>query len=224
MEVAKGIHLIPGTVANVYLIIESDGLVLIDTGLPGSLNKIVKYLERIGYNTTDIKHIIITHADNDHYGCLARLADLTGAKTYASDIEAAAIARGENSWKPHYRGVKKLIYSLRMQLTRPRSSKIDSLLEDGNCLSILGGLQVIGTPGHTPGHISLYSPSQRILFAGDSMYSNGDQLFSSNGDNSWDKQAVHRSVESLSQLGAHIVCVGHGPVIYEAADRFPSID
>ena len=204
MEVTKGIHLVPGTVANVYLIVESDGLILIDTGLPGSLAKIIKYLDRLGYHLGDVKHIIITHADNEHYGCLARLVDLTKAITYASTIEATAIALGQTSWNPNYRGLKKLTYFIRKQLTRPRSSKIDTLLQDGDYLPILGGLQIIETPGHTPGHIALYSPSQRILFVGDTMYSNGEQLLSSNGDNSWDKQAVRNSVRELSESGSRM--------------------
>jgi glyoxylase-like metal-dependent hydrolase (beta-lactamase superfamily II) len=223
MEVSTGVYLIPGTIANTYLIIEPTGLTLIDTGLPSSISKIVQFLVSLGYTPDDVKHIIITHADDDHYGCLAKLKAITGATTYTSDIEAQAIQNGKSSRPLKFRGVKAWLFSTFSKFVHSKPATIDQTLSEGNIIPIMGGLQVIATPGHTPGHIALYAPTQGVLFAGDSLRSNSGKLVPSKGINTWDEQEALISVRKLAQLRARIVCVGHGPVIYEAQDKFPTV-
>lgn len=220
MEISKGVHIIPGTTANTYLIEEGTGLILIDTGLPGNSRKIINYIETLGYQTNQIKHIIITHSDDDHYGSLAMLVKKTEAVTYASDIEAKAMATGSSSRSLKIKGVRKIVYKLGKPFVRARSVKIDTIIGDGETLPFLGGLIVLSTPGHTPGHIALYSPCQGILFAGDAMRSTGEALIPSQGMNTWDEEEASISVKKLSRLGARIVCAGHGPVIFEAYEKF----
>ena len=88
MEIIPNVHLIPKTVANPYLLIDPDGLTLIDAGLPGSHKKILRYMAGLGYAPGDLKRILITHADYDHVGGLARSKKATGARVYASPVEA----------------------------------------------------------------------------------------------------------------------------------------
>lgn len=223
MEVSTGVYLIPGTIANTYLIIEPTGITLIDTGLPSSVPKIVRFLASLGYSLADVKDIIITHADDDHYGCLAKLKSMTGAKTYSSAIEAKAIQNGHSSRPLKLTGFKAWLFGAFSKLVHTKPATIDTNLVEGSLLPILGGLQVIATPGHTPGHIALYAPTQGILFAGDSLRSNGGKLVPSKGINTWDEHEALISVRKLSQYRARIVCVGHGPVIYEAQDKFPRV-
>ena len=97
MKIIDNVFVVPGVVANPYLIIDMDGLTVIDTGLPRSDKKILAYAASLGKSSRDIKRIIITHADFDHIGGLAALQAATGARTYASRIEADAIARGKSS-------------------------------------------------------------------------------------------------------------------------------
>lgn len=220
MEISNGVHIIPGTVANVYLIVETTGLVLIDTGFQSSIKKIESYLSELGYGLTDIKHILITHADEDHYGSLAKLKSNSAAQTYASPEEAEAISKGASSRNLNLKGIKKFGFWLIRNLFKARPAQIDVQVHEGIILPFLGGLQIIATPGHTPGHISIYCPSQGILFAGDSMHSDGEWLHPSRGINTWDEPAALESVRKQSRLGARIVCVGHGPVIYEASQKF----
>lgn len=223
MEISNGIHMIPGTIANIYLIIETGGLTLIDSGLPSSVSKITNYLDLLGYSPGHIRHIIITHADDDHYGSLAKIKEISGARSYTSAIEAKAIKLGENSRHLRLNGPKKYAYKALRWMVHARPCIIDQVLDDGNILPILGGLKVIATPGHTPGHISLYTSAHRTLFAGDSMRSHNGVLNVSRGINTWDEHEAHISVRKQAQLGARIVCVGHGPVVYEAEGKFPPI-
>lgn len=86
MEIIPNVHLIPNVMANPYLIVDADGLTLIDTGMPGSHKKILKYITDLGHLPSDLKRIILTHSDLDHVGGLAALKKASGARIYASAI------------------------------------------------------------------------------------------------------------------------------------------
>jgi glyoxylase-like metal-dependent hydrolase (beta-lactamase superfamily II) len=224
MEIIPNVHLVPNIVANPYLLIDPDGLTLIDAGLPGSHRKILQYMSGLGYGPQDLKRILITHADFDHVGGLAALKKATGARLYASPIEAQAMAEGQASrpLKPR-RKITKLLFDLMANLFKPATVQADELLSDGQTFPVLGGLRVVQTPGHTPGHVSFFAPSAGILFCGDSMVSEESGLRGSRGANNWDQTKSDESVRKQAALGARIVCSGHGPVVKDAADKFPLV-
>ncbi|MGE5775856.1 MAG: MBL fold metallo-hydrolase, partial [Chloroflexota bacterium] len=85
----------------------------------------------------------------------------------------------------------------------------------------LCGLQVLETPGHTPGHISLFAPSIGVLFCGDSMVAEKKGLLGSRPGITWDESRARASERKQAALGARIVCSGHGPVVMDVADKFP---
>lgn len=224
MEITPNVHLIPGVVANPYLVIDSDGLTLIDAGMPGCRKKILRYIAGLGYTPKDLKRILITHADFDHVGGLAALQTATGARLYAHAIEAAAMAVGRPS-RPLKPGnvFAKLLYGLMGCIFKAAPVQVDELLADGQVLPVLGGLCVLGTFGHTPGHLSFFAPSAGILFVGDSIVSEESGLRGSRGANNWDQMKSDESVQKQAALGARIVCSGHGPVVMDAAGKFPQI-
>ena len=224
MEIIPNVHLIPNTVANPYLLIDPDGLTLIDAGLPGSHRKILQYMSGLGYAPQDLKRILITHADFDHVGGLAALKKATGARVYASPVEAHAMAEGRASrpLKPRRR-IAKLLLDLMAGLFKPSTVQEDELLSDGQTFPVLGGLRVVETLGHTPGHVSFFAPSAGILFCGDSLVSEESGLRGSRGANNWDQAKSDEFVRKQAALGASIVCSGHGPVVMDAAAKFPLV-
>jgi glyoxylase-like metal-dependent hydrolase (beta-lactamase superfamily II) len=224
MEIIQNIHLIPDVIAHPYLIIDSDGLTLIDSGAPRSEKKIFKYITGMGFASTDLKRILITHADYDHIGGLAELGKASGARVFSSRIEAEAIAMGRSSrqLKPENL-LLKAVYALANRYAKTNPVQVDDFLVGGQMLDILGGLQVINTSGHTPGHLSFFAPSRNILFAGDSMVSDAKGLYRSVKDNTWDHEKAIESVRKQAALGASIVCPGHGPVIRDAVGRYPQV-
>jgi glyoxylase-like metal-dependent hydrolase (beta-lactamase superfamily II) len=224
MKIIEDVYVIPGVTANVYLIAGSDGLTLIDTGLPHSERAIRKYLAEQGWSAGDIKRILITHADMDHYGCLAHLQEESGARTYASPIEAEAIAEGRSSRPLDYSSntrFQRFMLSLFSPMMKAIPFKVDETLAEGQVLPPLGGLQVVETPGHSPNHISFFAPSVGVLFCGDSMRSDNRGLHTSNSRNDWDLEKARDSVRKQARLGARIVCPGHGHVVRDAGNRFP---
>lgn len=224
MEIIKDVHLIPHVIASPYLIIDPDGLTLIDSGIPGSEKKILNYINSLGCKSTEIKRILITHADFDHIGGLAALKKVSGARVYASKIEAEAIDIGRSSRQLKPEKLKlKIMYALANRFAKTAPVQVDDFLFDGQMLDVLGGLQVIATSGHTPGHLSFFSPAAGILFSGDSMVSDDNGLQRSVKDNTWDHAMAIESVRKQAALGASIVCTGHGPVVKNASNKFPEL-
>ncbi len=98
---------------------------------------------------------------------------------------------------------------------------MDEILKDGQVLPILGGLTVIDTAGHCPGHISLFAAAKGILFCGDSMVTEADKILGSRPIYTWDAAMAQQAVKKQAALGARILCSGHGPVIMDARGKFP---
>jgi glyoxylase-like metal-dependent hydrolase (beta-lactamase superfamily II) len=224
MEITPNVHLIPNIVANPYLLIDPDGLTLIDAGLPASHKKILRYMAGLGYAPGDLKRILVTHADFDHVGGLAALKAATGARIFASPVEAQAMALGHASrpLKPRRR-ITRLLFDLMAGLFKPAPIRADEFLSDGQTLPVLGGLRVLETLGHTPGHMSFFAPSDSILFCGDSIVSEESGLRGSRGANNWDQARSDESVRKQAALGVRILCSGHGPVVMNAAGKFPQV-
>ena len=161
MKITDNIHLIPNVQANSYLISEPKGLTVIDTGMPFSEKQTFRYIASLGRSANEIKRILITHADLDHYGCLAALKEASGARTFASQAEAEAMARG-GSTRPVHRNIGRFqAFMIRMmgKYLKPTPIQVDEFLTDGQVLTVLGGLQVVETPGHSPSHLSFDVPS-----------------------------------------------------------------
>ena len=226
MKIVDNVYVVPGVMANTYVLVDEDGLTLIDAGMPGSEKKILAYLSTLGKSAGDIKRIILTHSDLDHAGGLAGLAEASGARTYASKIEAKAIATGKPSRQVHLSGfsIRRIIFSLVSPFFKARPFEVEEILTDGQTLPASGGLRVVETPGHTPGHISLYAPASKILFCGDSMISEETGLQGSRPEATWNAEKAWESVHRQAELGATIVCAGHGLVVREAGNKFPIRD
>ena len=223
MKITDNIHIIPNVQANSYLIIELDGLTIIDTGMPFSEKQTLRYIASLGRSAEEIRRILITHADLDHYGCLAALKEVSGARTYASQPEAGAMAKGISS-RPVNRDIGRFqgfMIRLMGKYLKPTPIQVDEFLANEQILPVLGGLQVVETPGHAPGHLSFYAPSLRVLFCGDSMKSNDKGLHASRSRNNWNQALADESVKKQAELGAQIVCPGHGPVVKDAGEKFP---
>jgi glyoxylase-like metal-dependent hydrolase (beta-lactamase superfamily II) len=223
MKIIDNVFLVPGVVANPYILVDVDGLTVIDTGLPRSERKILAYIASLGKSAHDVKRIIITHADLDHVGGLAALHKVTGARTYASKVEAEAIAAGRPSRpiNPSGFSVQRLVVNLLHPFMKAAPFQVDEILADGQILPALGGLRVVDTSGHTPGHISLFAPAVGILFCGDSLVTDENGIHGSRPGLTWDDAKAKEAVRKQAGLGARVVCSGHGPVVMDATGKFP---
>jgi glyoxylase-like metal-dependent hydrolase (beta-lactamase superfamily II) len=226
-QIVPGVYLIEGlrgNSANVYLLASGEELTLVDSGLPGAADHIAAQLEEKGYLLSNLQAIVLTHSHGDHTGGAAELARRSGAQIMAHQDEVPYIE--QTAPLPFGSLLKRLSNWLGDRLLFKRAPcKVDRALQDGNVIEALGGLQVIHTPGHTPGSIALYQPERRIIFCGDT-YFNKNPLTGKAGLQlsiplfTLDIAQMRESARKLAALPVEVLCFGHGePILAGAGER-----
>lgn len=165
---------------NVYLVRGDRGCLLVDTGwdTKEAFDALKRQLHEIGLSPDDIKQVVITHCHTDHFGMADRLKRSFHTQIYMHKLEMELI---KSRFKSGDNFLEKMNQLLRTngvpqaelvdpQPPLPVVSPVlpDVVLQGGDSIPVGAfGLQVLWTPGHSPGHISLYEPAQRLLFSGD---------------------------------------------------------
>jgi glyoxylase-like metal-dependent hydrolase (beta-lactamase superfamily II) len=195
---------------NMYLIEDPDGLTLIDTSIPPAGNFVLKALAKRGSKPGDLKRILITHAHPDHFGALHMLKEATGAEVIASARETEVLEGRIDV--PRSKGRIRLPETWMKPLVT-----VDRIVGGGDTLpDVMGGMMVVDTPGHAPGHITFWHPGKRVAISGDVLF-NLFGLTLPPAIVTLDGEENKRSVGILAGLDADIVGFGHGPVVQNAA-------
>jgi glyoxylase-like metal-dependent hydrolase (beta-lactamase superfamily II) len=170
-----------------YVLVRGNVAAVVDTGVGGSADAIGAVLKKAGPGWEGVRHVVLTHKHPDHAGSIGDV------------LTRAARATG-------YIGAKDLA-----EVTAPR--KLHPL-EDGDDVF---GLQIVGSPGHTLGHVAVFDHDTGVLVAGDALTHTGE-LTGSNPQFTEDKGAATNSVRKLARLRPTTILVGHGePVVHDAA-------
>jgi len=202
---------------NLSLILDaSSGPTLVDTGLPGQASLIDTNLAEAGLRAQDLKRIILTHQDIDHIGSLHDLVQTSGARVLAHAIEAPYIDGRLRLVKMTPQALEQRP-ELRAVLDNLKPMPIDEQLQDGARLDLAGGMQVIFTPGHTPGHICLYLERTRTLITGDALTADNGQLRGPNERATPDLALAWQSVRKLAELDVQTIVCYHGGVLDQDA-------
>lgn len=157
------------------LLWNQEEVILIDTGLPETLQQLIKKIEELGFPISSITKIILTHQDMDHIGN-ANYFEPFGTKIYASKIDTPYINGSKELLKynvlknkSNRTDIEEEIYQVIKKNLAKSHVGIDFEFSEKNDEIIFKKLQVINTPGHTPGHISIYLPAEKILIVGDAV-------------------------------------------------------
>jgi len=150
--------------ANVYLIESDIGLILVDTGFRGNTWKVLRAIRQLGYKPSDLSMIVLTHAHFDHFGGAATLKDRTGAQVagHSADVKYFELG-GLGAMTGIISGKFHADRAVKVKILGAPSVRIDKPLEDGDQI---GEWNVVHTPGHTPGTISLHSKKRGVLITG----------------------------------------------------------
>ena len=198
---------------NAYLVAETDGFTLVDTTTGGAADALIAAAERHGGS---IRRIVLTHGHGDHVGSLDALKGRLGdsVQVLMSELDAR-IHAGER------------VVEGKLPGGWPKLKTVpDGRLSDGDRVE---SLQVVSTPGHTPGHIALLDTRDKAVVAGDTFTSYGRLAVASHiylrfpfaAMASWDKPGVVESARRLRSLDPVVLVVGHGPA---TRDPGPAMD
>lgn len=218
LEVIPGVHQVTIRRANMFLIIEKE-LTLIDTGFRGSIPYLVETIRNLGRLPEEITTVILTHNHLDHTGGIEELKKLAKIKVFAHHADV----RIDDETIPYPAGnyIGKLLKTPLLSPLRRHlvlgAENVDVQLEGGEILPVLDGLQVVMTPGHTPGSISLYAPEQKLLFVGDALNKRRDLVRLPLKRVSTNLPEAEASVRRMSALDVQILCFGHGRPVTEKA-------
>ncbi|MGF2712159.1 hydrolase [Bacillus mycoides] len=203
MEIAKGVEMLQlefqEFIIHPILLWDDEMVVLIDTGFPGQIEDIQVEMERVGVSFDKLKVVILTHQDIDHIGSLPELLQNRGSniKVYTHELD-----------KPYIEGDLPLLKDGNVE-NSPKGKVSDTVI-DGQELPYCGGILILHTPGHTPGHISLYLKQSKTLIAGDSMYSVNGMLGGIHAPTTLDVQEAQQSLKKYLNLDIESVVCYHG--------------
>lgn len=213
MEIVEGIHRIDEASnnpahSNVYLIVNGQELIIIDTGTPGNAGKIVDCVQMLGFRPSDVKHIILTHHHRDHVGSALELRNLTTAPIAAHADDADFISGKKAAPLPGGRARPAVLVDPVL---------VNIVLRDGDRIS---GLTVHHAPGHTPGSMMLLDEKRGVLFAGDTLRYDGTRVTSAPEEFTLDMAKMRDSIAMASKLQFSVMLPGHGlPLTVNATDE-----
>lgn len=216
---------------NAYLVEGNNGNLLIDTGwnTPDAYSTVAGYLKNYGFTIKDISHIFITHIHPDHCGLAGKIRQLSGAEIYIHEKEASMLNSRyidvDELIKDTYEmlianGVPENEASSLSKASLPAKQLVVPIPEYNG---LIGGekisfepfeFTVLFTPGHSPGHISLYEPHKKLLFTGDFILSEitpNISLHTQSGANPLGDYL--KCLEEIYNLEINFAFPGHGPAI-----------
>ena len=191
------------------LIWDDNHLVLVDAGFPGQTELIKQAITEAGFNAGDLTEIIITHQDMDHVGCVPDLLKLAPNVKVLTHIDEAPYIDGRKTpiklaamldkYDSLDDGTKAWCDKMMAALPNWRIMT-DQFLTDREVLPYCGGIEIVHTPGHTPGHICLYLRESRIMVGGDALNIADGQMTGPNPQHTYDMELGLKSLEKAKSF------------------------
>lgn len=223
-KVAKDVYLIDVEMwtrrySSVY-IVAGDSVVLVETGLSTSADKILEGIAQLGFHKDEITHIIVTHIHLDHAG---------GAGILAKEFRNTEVVVHKKG-VPHIIDTTKLVKSAKRALGEmgkayglekvvPVSANKVKSVDEGDIIDIGSRhLKVLFTPGHSSHHICLYDEENRGLFTGDAVgiyYPDVDLIKPTTPPPNFDMDVAISSIQRLQQLNARALFFSHFGMVKE---------
>ena len=241
MEITPRVHSIPAPQAflsgpyapNVYLVVDGGQAALIDAGYPddGSIGPRLEYLQGMADPSAGsgqalkLAHIIVTHHHIDHCGGAHALRQATGARICLHPTEARLLSE----WRaaaPQDVDIPAEPQTLAERLGAWRrataQTTADCLVQGSDTIQVGGvTIEVIDTPGHTLGSISLFLREESVLFTGDTVLGLGTVAIMPPPHG--DMALYMQSLERLKSYQAALICPGHGPPVRDVARKLQEL-
>jgi glyoxylase-like metal-dependent hydrolase (beta-lactamase superfamily II) len=223
-QVARGVWRAGTRYVNWYAVdAGTDGVTLVDAGLPGYRRDLDAGLAAIGKSRTDVKAVVLTHGHIDHIGMAAILA-AGGSAIHLHPADAGLAARPSSNTSQR----NSLLYlrypaswmfvshALKQEVNRPDPMPASTPLVDGAVADVPGHPRVTHVPGHTDGSCVLEFPEHRVVFVGDLLctvspvtWRPADPQLQTRGSNK-NSDVAMASLERLAGVSSSTVLPGHG--------------
>lgn len=184
------------------------GLLLLDVGPAETLDQLREDLDAAGFAPADVSTVLVTHHDWDHAGGLASFQETADAVVLAHELAAPPVdgrsdTRGGDRYPP---------------------ARVDLEFDAGVTVNTdAGPARVVPTPGHTPGHASVYLPEERFLFAADALTADADGLQGPSEQFTASMPEALSSAERLAALDIGTTHCFHGGTVTAGSDRIAAI-
>jgi glyoxylase-like metal-dependent hydrolase (beta-lactamase superfamily II) len=184
------------------------GLLLVDVGLPGAVEQLSVHLADLGFEWDDVWGVVLTHHDGDHVGALPEVLDQTDAVVFAHREEAPYVDGREEPIK----GGESV------------GVPVDAELAGGATFRTTDGpMRVVETPGHSPGHVSLFIPETGLLVAGDALTAPDGDLAGPKAEFTPEMDEAAESVGELAEYDVERTLCYHGGFVAEGTDAIARI-
>jgi len=208
-----------GNKVNLILAWDKNSLVLVDAGYPGQTDAIVQAITSTDFSAEKITHIILTHQDFDHVGCLRDLIKLCPKAQIIAHAEEAPYIRGEKALYKVMTALekydtlseeRKIWCEDRLRMYRGLTAPVSNTVNDSDVLPLCGGIEIIHTPGHTIGHICLLFKDGGILVSGDALGIKEGNITGPSPQATADMETALLSVEKVKKYPFNAVVAYHG--------------
>jgi glyoxylase-like metal-dependent hydrolase (beta-lactamase superfamily II) len=220
-KIMDGVYRLGTRWVNFYLVVEGDGLTLIDTGLPKYVPQFEDALRELGRATSNLRAIVLTHTHIDHIGAADKFHELNDVPVFVHSGESA-IATGDakpgtpsgalgSLWRPSM-----LSFAAHF-LTNGGAKKVTvpsvQSYEHDEVLDVPGKPRVVFCPGHSPAHSALLLEDRGVLFCGDAMGTlavNTGETGAMVHPMNEDRARAIEALDALEGISAEMVLPGHG--------------
>ncbi|MDR2166354.1 MAG: MBL fold metallo-hydrolase [Clostridiales bacterium] len=189
MRIAENVEMLRVGGLNLTLVWDDESLVLADAARPGQADEIAEAIAAAGFAAENLTHIVLTHQDMDHIGSVRDLLKIAPNAQILAHVDEAPFMDGRAAMtKSGEILAEELRFSVNHELT------------DGEILPIAGGIKIIHTPGHTPGHICLLLQKSGIMVLGDSASVENGELVGFNPIYIQDMELSKQSIEKIRPI------------------------
>ena len=184
----------------VFIQVNSETVLVVDIGTPENIDRVLSIITKSLPNSKEIL-LVASHEHYDHIGGFSNFCRFRHCVTYASEVTADVLAKGDS------------VYSVANLFGRTLSPvSIDKILKENDTFSTtLGPFNVVKTPGHSRGSICLYNKEKKILIAGDTVFPNGG--FGRVDLPGGDLNLLRESISKLNELDVDVLVSGHGDIV-----------